>query len=105
MTHPLTLICLFVLGAVLFGLGLRALIPAFKRIDDADGLILLARGARKAIAGVALGVIGLALEIGNDGLFWFGVVFLLEELYETTMVLGVMKWHVKHEVACLQPTI
>lgn len=98
MTTPLLFWFLLDLGIVLLFLGISRLVPAFKRINEGDGLILLAKGARLAISGAALVVIAISLRIDHDGLFWFGVAFLFEELYETTMVLGIMRWHVKHEL-------
>jgi len=63
------------------------------RDPDADGAVLeLAHGARWAIAGVALALTAAGLFARSKGLTLLGVVFLCEELYETTVIISALRW-------------
>lgn len=82
-----SLVALFALirGVPLLSLGLS-------RREDPDAPLHLARGARWFITALALACIAAGLCVESDAFVLFGVVFLLEELYETTAVVWIFTW-------------
>lgn len=65
--------------------------------DHDDAAFWLVRGGRALIVAVALGAIAAGLRYDAYGLWLFGVVFLVEELYETGMVLALLRWSRRQE--------
>ena len=85
--------CLLAILAVLFtGLGLPRLGRAFRNRESSAAPLLFARGARAVIVGAALAVISGGLLAASDGLVWFGVAFLAEEVFETGVVILILRW-------------
>lgn len=90
--EELLLCVLGVLAVFLSAHGLPRIHAALRRPEGADAALLLVRGARSFIAAAALTSIGIGHSVGSDGLVWFGVAFLAEEIYETGVVLGILRW-------------
>ena len=82
--------------ALLSALGFVRGVPMISRsLGDAesDGApLLLLQGGRWAIAAAALACLAAGLFASSTGLAVFGLVFLLEELYETTVALSILRW-------------
>lgn len=57
-----------------------------------EGIVNAVRVLRHVLLAVGCYVIAWARWAELESLALFGLVFLLEELYETSMVLGVLKW-------------
>ncbi len=90
--QALILDALAIVGAF-FGIrGLRTLIYGLRRINDDEGPVLMIRGGRGVLVAVGCAVIAGALIWDNRPMLYFGIAFLAEELYETTMALGVVSW-------------
>ena len=79
--------------------GLRTLISAFRHREDPKAPEAFYRGARGIIAAIALVTIAAGLWFDSEAVFLFGVVFLAEEVYETLMAEGVVRWGRKREDA------
>jgi hypothetical protein len=81
-----------VLGAAWIGArGLGLLVRGWRRSADAVAPLWIARGLRGVV--VAIGALSLAsgLLFGQTWLLVFGGVFLAEELYETGVVILVLR--------------
>ncbi len=89
---PWVLLPLIVAGVLFAWHGLRTLQRVWRQRDHGDAPFWLLRGGRGLI--IALGCAALAASIifSSRGLFWFGVVFLGEEIYETGMALLILRW-------------
>lgn len=84
---------LLLAGALFTYRGVRGVIAALRSMEeDKRALERFYRAAREGIGGVALAVIAAGLWAESDGLVVFGLVFLGEELYETTMAAAVTRW-------------
>lgn len=87
-------------GGALLGLGLTRLVAHLPRAVAASrsgsgivpSLIPAAAALRLALAGIALVVLGLGWLAEVSWLGNLALVFGLEELYETTMVVGCLRW-------------
>ena len=91
---------LLVLAAIVcFVHAARMLGRMFKDHDHPDSAFWLIRGGRALIVSIALVAIAAGLHFDAAALRLFGVVFLLEELYETGMVLAVLRWSRRQEAA------
>lgn len=96
----LTLVTVLIVGAVLLGLGLTRLVIGFPRFVAAsrDGRgalasgVPLAKALRLALAGLALIALGLGWLFEAPAIVTLAWVFGLEELYETSAVLGLLRW-------------
>lgn len=75
-------------GAV--GLGLHGVRRMRRGLREADSLSLV-RGIRGLVTAIAVIVFALALVTGECGLLVFAVVFLAEELYETGVLLLIIR--------------
>jgi uncharacterized membrane protein HdeD (DUF308 family) len=79
--------------AVLFAThGLPRVARAIRERDSDGAPLLLLRGARTLLIGIALAVIAAGQSTGSEALTWFGVAFLAEETYETSLVLLILRW-------------
>jgi hypothetical protein len=91
-------------GAVLFALGLTRLVTGLLRAVAVSrsgagivpSLIGPAAALRLGLAGIALIVLGFAWLSQTSWLVTFAAVFGLEELYETSAVLGLLRWAERH---------
>lgn len=84
---------LLLLGAAFAWRGialLRRLVRAHKH-DDAP--FWLVRGLRGIIVAISCLSIAAGLAYKMNGILWFGVAFLGEEIYETGMILLILRWH------------
>jgi hypothetical protein len=72
--------------------GLPRVARAVRERERPGAPLLLARGARSVIAAAALFVIALGEIVGSPALVWFGVAFLAEEIYETGVVILILRW-------------
>ncbi len=96
----LAAVTVLIVGGALFGLGLTRLVVAFPRFVAAnrDGRGALASGVplaaalRLALAGLALVALGLGWLFEAPAIVTLAWVFGLEELYETSAVLGLLRW-------------
>ena len=84
------------IGLVLAGIaagghGVRLLARGWRRAGEDAGSLWIARGLRGVVVGV--GAVSLASGIVFDqrGLLAFGAVFLAEELYETAVLILVVR--------------
>jgi hypothetical protein len=87
-----------VLAVVALGLGLAALARgarlvarALRHADDPDSSLWLIRGIRGVVVAVATASLAAGLLSASTGLLAFGLVFLVEELYETGVVALVLR--------------
>ena len=82
------------LGALAFvmaaALAWRGLYRMRRGLRDSASLELV-RGIRALVTGAALAVLALALLTGQRGLLAFAAVFLAEELYETGVLLLIIR--------------
>ena len=61
--------------------------------------LTLVRGIRRLVTAIALAALALALLTGTRGLVAFAAVFLAEELYETGVLLLILRASARGEVA------
>jgi hypothetical protein len=90
--HSVTTALLLAAGSALAMAGAVRAAGVLRRLEQEGEAIRLVRAIRWLVSGIALAVLGAGKLWNHSGLIGFGIVFLLEELYETTMVLGVLKW-------------
>lgn len=57
------------------------------------GSLELARGLRGCVVALALGAFAAGLLAGQSGLLVLGAVFLAEELYETGLLIAIIRAH------------
>ena len=72
--------------------SVRQLTRLFRDPGHDDSAFWLIRGGRALIVAVALAAIAGGLRFEAPALRLFGVVFLIEELYETGMVLALLRF-------------
>jgi hypothetical protein len=80
------------------GFGWRAvklLGRLWQKRDGQESPFWLVRGGRALIVAIACACIAAGMTYDVRGLMWFGVAFLGEELYETGMVLLILRHHRK----------
>jgi hypothetical protein len=77
------------IGAAVHGLGLVA--RALREADDEASSLRLIRGIRGLVVAVALWALAGGVLLGQTWLLVFGAIFLAEELYETGVVLLVLR--------------
>ena len=70
--------------------GWRGLCRMRRGLRDSDSLELV-RGIRTLVTAAAVAVFGLALLTGERGLLAFAAVFLAEELYETGVLVLIIR--------------
>lgn len=82
---PLVLLALAITGVVR---GAPMIVEGVRE----GAVVVLLEGGRWLIAGLALGCIAAGLFFRSSTFTTFGVVFLVEEIYETTMALSIVRW-------------
>jgi hypothetical protein len=65
---------------------------ALRRPEDDGSAFELIRGARAFIVAAALACIALGVSGDSKGLVWFGIAFLAEEIYETGVILLILRY-------------
>lgn len=107
MTSPIAIVVLLLAGGALLGLGITRLATHLPRAVAASraghrvvaSLVPAAAALRLGLAGVALVVLGFGWLAEVSWLGNFAIVFGLEELYETTAVVGLLRWAERHPAA------
>ena len=90
------------LGGVAAALhGARLATRAVRESDDAASSLWLIRGIRGLVVAIAAWALAAGLLFAQTWLLVFGAVFLAEELYETGVVIAVLRW--SHRVPGVTP--
>jgi hypothetical protein len=71
--------------------GARLVTRAVRRADDADASLTLIRGIRGVVVAAAAWALAGGLLLAQTWLLVFGAVFLAEELYETGVVVLILR--------------
>lgn len=71
--------------------GARLLVRAVRRADDSASSLRAVRGIRGLVIGVAAWALAAGLLLEQTWLLVFGAVFLAEELYETGVLVLVLR--------------
>jgi hypothetical protein len=82
---------LMVGGAFAAAHGARLMVRALRRADDPTSSLTLIRGIRGLVVGVAAGALAGGMLFAQTWLLVFGGVFLAEELYETGIVVLILR--------------
>jgi hypothetical protein len=80
--------------------GVKLLARGLRHADDPASSLWLVRGIRDIVVGVGMAALASGIAFESTGLLVFGAVFLAEELYETGVVLFILR-HVEKEVSPL----
>lgn len=72
--------------------GVRLATRAMRRADDPTSSLWLIRGIRGLVTATAAWALAAGLLFAQTWLLVFGGVFLAEELYETGVVIAVLRW-------------
>ncbi len=67
--------------------GVHLLVRGLRQASQPTGALWVARGLRGVIVAVGAASLGGGVLLASKGLLVFGVIFLAEELYETSVVL------------------
>lgn len=84
-------VLLWVMAAGALGHGMRRLVQGLSAVDHPASALRVVRGLRGVIAAISLAALGGGVLCASTGLLVFGVIFLGEELYETGVVLLVLR--------------
>ena len=84
------LLALAGIGAAVHGARLAA--RALRGADDPASSLWIIRGIRGLVVAVAVWALAGGLVLGQTWLLVFGGVFLAEELYETGVVIAIVRW-------------
>jgi hypothetical protein len=82
---------LWLLAAGALWQGMRRLAQGLSDVDHPASALWVMRGIRGVIVAVSLAALGGGVLFASKGLLVFGVIFLGEELYETGVVLLVLR--------------
>ncbi len=82
---------LALLAALLAVHGTPRVAAALRQREEDHAPLLLVRGGRSLIAAAALLVIAGGIVGSSQALVWFGIAFLAEELYETGLVILILR--------------
>src|SRR5262250_1692208 len=97
---------LLMLGGAWAGVrGGRLIVRALACADEGAASLRLIRGIRGVVVAVAAGALAGGLHFEQTWLLVFGGVFLAEELYETGVVIAVLRWSTRaaHRVPVAAP--
>ena len=72
--------------------GARLATRAMRHADDAASSLWLIRGIRGLVVAIGAWALAVGLLFAQTWLLVFGGVFLAEELYETGVVIAVLRW-------------
>jgi len=72
--------------------GARLATRAMRHADDAASSLGLIRGIRGLVVAIAVWALAAGVLFAQTWLLVFGGVFLVEELYETGVVIAVLRW-------------
>jgi len=78
-------------GACAIAHGVRLMVRALRRADEASSSLTLIRGIRGLVVGVAAWALAGGMLFAQTWLLVFGGVFLAEELYETGVVALILR--------------
>jgi hypothetical protein len=92
MTAWLVAVILVVGGAAAAVHGARLATRALRDSDDTASSLWLIRGIRGLVVAIAAWALAAGLLFAQTWLLVFGAVFLAEELYETGVVIVVLRW-------------
>ena len=88
---------LLIVGAFFAVRGASQLRQFWRKREDHDAPFLLVRGGRGVIVAIACACLCAALTFEARGLLYFGLGFLGEELYETGVVLLILRGRQRRE--------
>jgi hypothetical protein len=71
--------------------GVRLLVRGLRHADDASASLEVVRGIRGIVVGAGVGALAAGVLFGQTWLLAFGVVFLAEELYETGVLMLILR--------------
>lgn len=91
------------LGALFGWRGLTLLRRFAAAREHRDAPFWLVRGGRGLIVAIACACIAAGLALGPRGLYYFGLGFLAEELYETGVVLLILRGGRRREERARRP--
>jgi hypothetical protein len=91
MTMPVVAALLVLAGAVAAVCGARLAVRALGRADDPASSLWIIRGIRGLVVAVAAWALAGGLVFEQTWLLVFGGVFLAEELYETGVVIAILR--------------
>jgi len=91
MIVPVAAATLAVGGAFAAAHGARRMIRALRRADEPTSSLTLIRGIRGLVVGVAAWALAGGMLFAQTWLLVFGGVFLAEELYETGVVVLILR--------------
>ena len=85
--------------------GARLATRAMRHADDMASSLWLIRGIRGLVVAIAVWALAAGLLFAQTWLLVFGGVFLAEELYETGVVIAVLRWSTRaaHRVPVAAP--
>jgi len=83
---------LCVLAALATAYGMPRMWAALRRPEEDGAPLLLIRGLRAFIVALAFAAIAFGRWTASNGFVLFGVFFLAEELYETGLILLILRW-------------
>ncbi len=87
------LVCMLgVLAVLAAAYGIPRIYGVLRRPEGDGAPLVLVRGIRAFIVSAAFSSIAIGRLTDSEGFFWFGVFFLAEELYETGVMLLILRW-------------
>ncbi len=81
-----------ILAVAAMAYGLPRIYAALRRPEEDEAPLVFVRGIRAFIVSAAFSAIAIGRLTDSEGFFWFGVFFLAEELYETGVMLVILRW-------------
>jgi uncharacterized membrane protein HdeD (DUF308 family) len=91
MTSTAIAIVIALAGAWASARGSALMVHALRSADDPHASLTLVRGIRGVVVGIAAGALAGGMLLSQTWLLVFGAVFLAEELYETGVVILVLR--------------
>ena len=88
---PIVVALLALAGACAAVHGARLAARALRRADEPASSLWIVRGIRGLVVAVAVWALAAGLVFGQTWLLVFGAVFLAEELYETGVVIAILR--------------
>lgn len=94
---------LTILAAVFIWRGLLHFRQFLKNPEGLDALLWLARAGRALIVAIGLVLLAAGIWLEIRWLVIFGIVFLAEEIYETGLVIWIVRWGKQQEAIDRDP--
>jgi len=90
-SKELTALLFVALGVFLIFYDLRAILRELNA-NKPENSALIVKGIRVFTTSLAIALLSFAILYNNDTLLLFGLIFGIEELYETTLVITALKY-------------